>query len=238
MKETAIQQFAERPLYKTIIEEHGERALDLVLVVYVNFYFSEIEIMDLCSRWVPRRQSFVEKSYLVRHAADEVRHAKLFREGVERLGIDWESLDYDKYRIKDINERFVKLHTSDDELEVLIGLNLYAEGVLALEEIYQLGKTRPDVFYKFDQIYTDEKTHVRFGEVVAKRLVAESEENRLKMIEHCQWYEKHLSNYLGGELADKIQIGIDYGFLSNDYCESTKARFRQVTAELGYSSTL
>ncbi len=238
MIETKIAEYAKNPIYKRVIEEQGQEALDLILIVYVNFYYSELEIIDLCSRWVGRRDTFIEKSYLVKHAADEVRHANLFKEGVERLGLDFDALDHDKYRIKDIDDRFTKLHESDDELEVLVGLNLYAEGVLALEEIYQLGNARPDLFYKFDQIYADEKTHLRFGEVVAKRLIEESEENQKKANEHNRWYERHLKDYIDGELADKIQVGIDMGFLTSDYSESLKQRFRDVTSELGYQATI
>ncbi len=224
------------PPYQKLIEQYGEEGMGLILLVYVNFYFSEINIINLCGRWIPRRHDFIEKSYLVTHAADEVTHAKLFREGVERLGIEWNSLDHDKYRVHDIGERFDKLLKSDDELEVLIGLNLYAEGVLALEEIHQLAKSRPDIFYQFDRIYRDEQTHLRFGAVVARRMIEESEQNRARAQAHCQWYEDHLSNYLDGELSDKIQRAVDLGFVTSDYIDCTKRRFRNVMGELGLTT--
>lgn len=224
--------------FEQLLETHGEEALELVLLVYINFYFSELEIMDLCSRWVPKRTDFTEKSYLVKHAHDELIHAKLFREGVERLGLDWDALDHERYRIQDICDRFEKLLDSDDELEVMIGLNVYAEGVLALEEIYQLSQTRPDIFYEFERIYKDEMTHLRFGMVVLKRQIESSPALREQAFEHCRWYEQHLNGYLSGELLDKIQKAIDMGFIQENYIESTKQRFRAVMAEIGYQSTI
>ncbi|MFD0391944.1 hypothetical protein ACFQ3Z_01125 [Streptomyces nogalater] len=62
-----------------IIEKHGKNAWDLVLTVYVNFYYSELEIIDLCARWIPRRDDLREKQYLLHHASDEIVHARLFR---------------------------------------------------------------------------------------------------------------------------------------------------------------
>jgi hypothetical protein len=219
-------------LMDEIIEKHGRGIWDLILTVYVNFYYSELEIMDLCARWVPRREILREKQYLLRHASDEVTHARLFREGVERLGQPWDEFDHDRYRIQDIDDRFRKLFDSDDELEVLIGLNLYAEGVLAMEELAQLGRTKPEYFYQFTRIEQDERRHVGFGVTVTKRLMAESEENRRRAIEHRKWYEEHMENYLGGELSDKISGAIEAGFVGSDYIPRTRDRFHDVMSKL------
>ncbi|MDI2132417.1 hypothetical protein [Yinghuangia seranimata] len=216
-----------------IIETYGEDVWNLILTVYVNFHDSELEIIDLCARWIPRRTDLREKTYLVHHASDEVTHARLFREGVERLGQPWHELDHAKYKIQDIDDRFRKLFDSEDELEVLIGLNLYAEGVLAMEELYQLGRGKPQYFYQFDRIEREERRHVGFGVTVAKRLLAESAENRKRATAYCNWYQEHLDGYLGGELADKIGWAVEAGFVADDYIPRTKERFRSTMSELG-----
>ncbi|WP_322770459.1 hypothetical protein [Frankia sp. Cr1] len=216
-----------------IIDTYGTDAWDLILTVYINFYYSELEIIDLCARWLPKRQDLREKSFLLHHASDEVVHAGLFKEGVERLGLKWDGFDHERYRIDDIDDRFKKLHSSDDELEVLIGLNLYAEGVLAMEELYQLGRSKPDYFYQFARIEREERRHVAFGVTVAKRLLAESEENRKRGIEYCKWYQNHLEGYLGGELAQSIEWGIQAGFIEADYIPRTRERFHDTMSQLG-----
>jgi 1,2-phenylacetyl-CoA epoxidase catalytic subunit len=215
-----------------IKETYGEAAWDLVLTVYVNFYYSELEIIALCERWLPRRTDLREKSYLLHHAADEIKHAGLFREGVERLGMPWDGFDHDKYRIDDIDQRFHKLHESDDELEVLIGLNLYAEGVLALEELYQLGRNKPEYFWQFAKIEQEERRHHAYGITVAKRYLAESEENRSRAAEHCRWYAEHLDNYLGATLSETIEWGIRAGFVDSDYIPRTRQRFNETMSQL------
>lgn len=216
-----------------IIELYGSKAWDLVLTVLVNFYYSELEIIDLCARWIPRRDDLREKRYLLQHASDEIVHAGLFREGIERLGMPWEGFDHSRYQIEDIDARFRKLYESDDELEVLIGLNLYAEGVLAMEELYQLGRNKPQYFYQFDRIEREERRHVGFGITVAKRLLSESEENRRRAVEHCKWYQEHLNNYLDGELSETISWAIKAGFVSDDYIPRTRQRFHDTMSKLG-----
>ncbi len=216
-----------------IVETYGREAWDLVLTVLVNFYYSELEIIDLCARWIPRREDLREKKYLLQHATDEIRHAGLFREGIERLGMPWDGFDHSRYQIKDIDDRFQKLFSSDDELEVLIGLNLYAEGVLAMEELHQLGRNKPQYFYQFDRIEREERRHVGFGITVAKRLLSESEENRRRAAEHCKWYQDHLENYLGGELSTTINWAIQAGFVSDDYIPRTRQRFHDTMSKLG-----
>lgn len=222
-------------LAEEIVDRYGQEALDLVLLVYLNFYYSELRIIDLCGRWMPRRQEFDEKAYLVFHAYDEVKHAKMFRRGVERLGLDWDDLDHSRYMVDDIGERFTKLYESDDEVEVLIGLNLYAEGVLALEEIYQLAHTKPEYFPDFPEIYRDEMTHVAFGVKVAKRLVEQSPEARARAENHYAWYRDHLDQYLSNELASKIEHAASLGFVSPDYIDCTRHRFDDVMGRLGFA---
>lgn len=220
-------------LMQEIIDTYGPDAWDLVLTVFVNFYYSELEIIDLCGRWLPRRDNLQEKQYLLRHASDEVIHARLFRQGVERLGMPWDGFEHSRYQIKDIDDRFRKLYESDDELEVLIGLNLYAEGVLAMEELHQLGRCKPKYFYQFDRIEREEQRHVGYGIIVAKRRIAESEENRERAVEHCRWYQEHLDNYLSGELSEAIEWGIRSGFIEDDYVPRTRQRFRDTMSKLG-----
>jgi hypothetical protein len=220
-------------LKQEIIETYGRDAWDLILTVYVNFYYSELEIIDLCARWLPRRNSLKEKNYLIRHAADEVVHARLFREGVERLGQPWYGFDHEPYRIDDIGDRFAKLFYSDDEIEVLIGLNLYAEGVLAMEELYQLGQGRSQYFYQFGRIEREERRHVAFGITVANRVLDGNAEARKRAVDHCKWYREHLEGYLGGQLKESIRWAMDAGFVSDDYVARTRARFDDVMSKIG-----
>jgi 1,2-phenylacetyl-CoA epoxidase catalytic subunit len=220
-------------LKQEIIETYGRDAWDLILTVYVNFYYSELEIIDLCARWLPRRASLREKNYLIAHASDEVQHARLFREGVEALGQPWHGFDHDAYKIDDIGDRFARLFYSDDEIEVLIGLNLYAEGVLAMEEIYQLGRSKSRYFHQFERIEREERRHVAFGITVANRILAENGEARKRAVGYTDWYREHLDGYLGGQLKESISWAIEAGFVSGDYIERTRTRFDDVMGKIG-----
>jgi len=238
MTTTRVVQDPSTTLKQEIIDTYGRDAWDVILTVYVNFYYSELDIIDLCARWLPRRHSLREKNYLLSHAADEVQHARLFREGVEMLGQPWFEFDHEPYRIDDIGDRFAKLFYSDDEIEVLIGLNLYAEGVLAMEEIYQLGRGRSQYFYQFDRIEREERRHVAFGITVANRILEHNDEARKRAIEYCKWYREHLEGYLGGQLKNSIVWAMEAGFVSEDYIERTRMRFNDTMSKIGIAEEL
>ncbi|GAA3463352.1 hypothetical protein ACFFSW_01035 [Saccharothrix longispora] len=233
MTGTTVERDPSMTLKDEILEKYGRNAWDLILTVYVNFYYSELDIIDLCARWLPRRRGLREKNYLIRHAADEVVHARLFREGVEKLGQPWHEFDHDAYRIDDIGDRFAKLFYSDDEIEVLIGLNLYAEGVLAMEELYQLARSKTPYFHQFDRIEREERRHVAFGITVANQVLDDNAEARKRAVEHCKWYRDHMEGYLGGQLKESIAWAMDAGFVSDDYLDRTRARFDDVMSKIG-----
>jgi 1,2-phenylacetyl-CoA epoxidase catalytic subunit len=228
----AIQKLA---IWEEIIKERGEKCFDLILLVYVNFYWSELEIIDLCAKWIPKRDNLEEKFYLVHHASDEVKHSILFKEGVEDLGLSWNDIDFSKYKLKDIEGRFGKLEESDDEIEILIGLNLYAEGVLAMEELIQLERNASKYFPSFRQIIKEEGTHLGFGKQVLHRYMEESFENKKIAQLNCDWYGNHLQKYLWEDISEYIDQGIDFGFLDKKYREKTAERFEVVMSSVGLS---
>ncbi len=221
-----------------IVDTFGREALDLVLMVYLNFYYSELEIIDLCARWVPRRSILKEKSYLLKQGVDEILHANLFQSGVEQLGLSWSALDHARYRIADVADRFEKLYASDDELEVIVGLNLYAEGVIALEEIEQLSRNAPRYFASFPRILRDELTHLAYGRAVLRRLLQADPDNRTRAQLYCDRYRAHLANYLRGQLREPIDRAIGYGFVDKDFVASTERRFCKVMGEVGLTATI
>jgi len=218
--------------YTKILDEGGQELLDMVLTVYVNFYFSELEIIDLCAKWIPKRTNITEKFYLVHHAKDEVSHSKLFKTGVEELGIEWNKELIKKYRLSDIDDRFHKLHSSDDEIEVLVGLNVYAEGVLAMQELLEMGENRPDIFPSFNRIGKEEMAHLGFGKKTLTRMFAEDQANLAKAQEHCDWYKAHLKPYLYEEISPWIDTGIKYGLLNADFRDRAVQRFNDEMASL------
>lgn len=220
-------------LYEQILKEHGQECLDLILLVYLNFYFSEIEIIDLCAKWIPRRNILQEKFWLVYHASDEVRHSEQFKNGVEFLGLNWDELDFSKYRLPDISGRFGKLEESNDELEILVGLNLYAEGVLAMEELIQLSHNASQYFPAFQQILKEEGTHLGFGKEVLNRLIKESPENKKRAQSHCDWYRKHMKQYLWKDISEHIDRAIKFGLVNKNYREKTALRFNTVMSSVG-----
>ena len=84
-------------LWEKIVKEEGQQMLDLIVMVYVNFYYAELEIIEVCEKWIPRRTNLEEKFMLLDHAADEIRHSSYFKQGVEYLGLNWDDLPHEKY---------------------------------------------------------------------------------------------------------------------------------------------
>lgn len=220
-------------LHKKILDQGGQELLDLILTVNVNFYFSELEIIDLCAKWIPRRDDLREKFYLVHHAHDEMTHSNLFKDGVRHLGLQWDDALIERYRLSDHDHRFAKLLDSDDELEVLIGLNVYAEGVLAMESLVEMGETRPDIFPAFRQIAREELTHLAFGKKVLERMFEENPAERERAQMHCDWYRDHIHPYLWRDISGLLGTGIRHGILHADYRERAVARFENEMTSLG-----
>lgn len=219
--------------FEKIVQERGQAFLDAILLINTNFYMSELEIIDLCARWIPRRKILREKFYLVSHASDEVRHAGLFKKEIEDLGIPWSDELITRYRLSDIGSRFDRLHKSDDEIEVLIGLNLYAEGVIAMEELVELSQYASEYFPTYAQIQREEQTHLAFGQKVLQRLLSESEEDRARAQVICDGYRDHLLHYLWNDISPIIDMGIGWNCLSEKYRENTVNRFESVMTTAG-----
>lgn len=199
------------------IGKPGDALYDAVATIYVNFYLSELRIIDLCARWIPQRTITREKYYLVHHANDEVRHAELFKKAFEKLGGTIDEAAISRYRVKDMDDRFDRLFQSGDEIEVLIGLNMYAEGVLAMMELQQLGKNAPGLFPDFLQIAQDEKTHLAFGAKVLARLLDEQPHERERATRIARGYREHLDSYLSSTVSDMIDFGVSINALDDDY---------------------
>ena len=210
------------------IGQPGDPLYDAVATIYVNFYLSELRIIDLCARWIPRRHITREKYYLVHHANDEVRHAELFRKAFENLGGTIDEAAIEKYQVRDMEDRFDRLFRSDDEIEVLIGLNMYAEGVLAMMELRQLGKNAPELFPDFLQIAQDEKTHLAFGAKVLGRILEDEPEQRQRATESARGYREHLGSYLATTVSDMIDFGVSISALDEDYRQQAIELYEEI----------
>jgi 1,2-phenylacetyl-CoA epoxidase catalytic subunit len=220
-------------LWKKIVDEEGEDVLNLVLMVYANFYLAELDVVELCARWIPKRQDIEEKFLLVEHAYDEMRHAKFFKGGIKRLGLNFEDIDLQKYQLDDRSARFNKLLSSDDELAVLVGLNLYAEGTHATQEMIDLYANKPEYFPVFSKTIPDEERHVNFGRIVLMRRITESPDARRRAQHYSEEWMRHMQQYLWTDVSDAINIGIHLGYLSPDYRMRVARRFQDVMTSVG-----
>jgi 1,2-phenylacetyl-CoA epoxidase catalytic subunit len=227
----------EEPRWKAILREHGPEFIELILTVYVNSYDSELEIIDICGKWIPRRKILKEKLSHVLQAHDEIRHMNMFKAGLAGLGFEWDELDHEKYRVRDIAGRFDALAASDDDLQVQIGMNMYAEGVLAMEELVQLGEHAPEYFPGFLEIAKDQIRHTGYGKAIARRLMSESEENRARAQTHCDFYRDHLLKYVWGDISDLVDLAVAHRCASADFREKVAIRFEDVMTSVGLKVT-
>lgn len=211
----------------------GDPLFDAVATIYVNFYLSELRIIDLCAQWIPKRHIVKEKYYLVHHANDEVRHAELFKKGFQKLGGVIDDAAIKRYRVQDMEDRFDRLFSSDDEVEVLIGLNMYAEGVLAMMELDQLGKNVPALFPDFSQIAQDEKTHLAFGCKVLERILDDHPDERARATQIARGYREHLNGYLSSTVSGMIDFGVSINALDEDYRQKAADLYEGIMDRVG-----
>jgi 1,2-phenylacetyl-CoA epoxidase catalytic subunit len=128
------------------------------------------------------------------------------------------------------------MRESDDELEVLVGLNLYAEGVLAIEELLQLDRNASQYFPTFHQILKDEGMHLGYGKEVLRRLINESPENRERAQAYCNSCQEHLKQYHFRDISPIIDKAAKFGLIDNNFREKTAERFVTVMSSVGLSA--
>lgn len=199
---------------------------DVVLALYPllnNLYFVHLDIVDVCSRWVPRRAADDERRWLAIQLARESEEVPMYLGLIRALGHEPNV----KYRIPDSLNRYGALKETEDELDMAVGMNVLAQGVLGWVEHNQLYRYDPSFFADFlDTIVFDAGNLER-----AKVFMRRRDPARLQELFHS--YHEHMINITLPEIMPLLEPVIEAGVFEPNVVELGTARFGLIAREVG-----
>jgi hypothetical protein len=188
-----------------------------------NLYWVHLDIVDVCSKWVPRRERDDERAWLATQLAREATEVAMYREMVEALG----SIPDASYRINDSLVRYRRLKETDDDVEVLVGMNVLAQAVLGHIEHRNLLRFDPVFFAPFvETIAFDAGAWERARIAMTRR-----DPERLR--EQLEAHRRHMLELTIPELEPLLEPVIAVGVLAPDVFEVGIERYAEVSRQVG-----
>ena len=204
-----------------------------LLIIYENFYWIHLWIITVCARWILKRGDVEGKLELVEQAWEERNQMHIFKQGILDLGYDWDALDHDAYLFDAMRDRYHEFMTTDDELEVLIGMNLYSEGVFGCAELEELYNHSPDLFSRFPEFLQEEIEHAEQGRKVLMGLLEKQPDLRPRAQELVKKYQNVLiETTTDAQFGPFLKRLIEQGFIGADIVDGTQVRFKKVFGDL------
>lgn len=188
-----------------------------------NLYWVHLDIVDVCAKWVPRRERDDERAWLATQLAHEAAEVPMYRSMVEALGATPDV----SYRINDSLIRYQRLKETDDDVEVLVGMNVLAQAVLGHIEHRNLLRFDPVFFAPFvETIAFDAGAWER-----ARLAMARRDPDRLR--EQLVAHQRHMLDLTIPELKPLLTPVIAAGVFPPDIFEVGIERYADVARMVG-----
>jgi hypothetical protein len=202
---------------------YDERTVQVLYPLLNNLYYICLDIIDVCAKWVPRRQRDDERIWLATQLQRETVEVPMylgFLKGIDRKPDP-------SIRITNSTLRYQHLKESEDELDVVVGMNILAQGVFGSFEHRQ--------FYRFDPVFFapafDTITFELMSTERAKEFIRRRDPERVKAI-FARWHH-HLVVESLPQLAPYISAVADVGIFDPDLPEQGERLFEQLAADVG-----
>jgi hypothetical protein len=203
---------------------------DSILRVYENFYWIHEWIIDVCARWALKQTDDIDKKlHLIQQAWEERNQMVAFKEEILALGYCWDELDHSSYLFEAMRTRYALFKTTEDELEVLVGMNLFSEGVFGVTELVELHGMSPKLFPRFPEFAREEMEHADGGKRALARLLAQQPELRPHARELVEKYRRALvDTATEPEFSKFLMQLVSQGLLPADVLQRALLRYNEV----------
>jgi hypothetical protein len=188
-----------------------------------NLYWVHLDIVDVCSKWVPRRERHDERAWLATQLQREAAEVPMYLGMVEALG----STPDVSYRINDSLVRYARLKETEDDVEVLVGMNVLAQAVL--------GHIEHRCLYRFDPAF-----FAPFAETIAfdagaweRARIAMGRRDPEQLREQLEAHRQHMFDLTIPELKPLLAPVIMAGVFPPEIIELGIERYSEVALELG-----
>ena len=188
-----------------------------------NLYFVHLDIVDVCSAWVPRRLRDDERQWLATQLRRETEEIPMYRALVAATGHE----PNEAFRIPDSKQRYARLKASDDELDVVVGMNVIAQGVLGALEHRQLHTYDPVLFAPLVETIAFETGNLERVKVLLRR----RDPDRLR--ELMLSYHRHLLEVSIPTIMPLLEPVIALGIFRGDIVQEGLERFAAIAIDVG-----
>lgn len=192
-----------------------------------NLYWVHLDIVEVCSKWVPRRQRHDERAWLAAQLAREAAEIPMYLGFLERLGREPDV----RYRIRDSLVRYQRLKDTDDEVEVFVGMNVLAQAVLGWIEHNHLYRFDPEFFAPVAETIAFDAGNWERSKIMMRR--RDPEQLRSQFEAH----RDHMLEITIPELTPLLEPVIAVGVLPQDVFKIGIDRYRETADAVGVEMT-
>jgi hypothetical protein len=187
-----------------------------------NLYFVHLDIVDVCAKWVPRRTRDDERFWLANQLRRETEEVPMYRALVAATGREPDAA----WRIPDSRERYARLKETDDELNVAVGMNVVAQGVLGALEHRQLYAYNPVLFAPLVETIAFETGNLERVKVFLRRRDPE------QLSDLMLRYHRHLLEVSIPTIMPLLEPVLTLGIFQGDIVQEGLERFAAIAVDV------
>jgi hypothetical protein len=188
-----------------------------------NLYFVHLDILEVCAKWIPRREADDERIWLAAQLYRETREVPMYREYVGAVGYSPNRA----IRIPDSENRYRELKDTEDEVDVIVGMNVIAQSVIGTIEHRQLCTFDPVFFAPLVEVLAFEAGNLERVQVMLRR----RDPSHIEML-LAKYYE-HLITVTKPEIMPLLEPVIALGIFADDIIEQGLARLAAIADAVG-----
>jgi hypothetical protein len=187
-----------------------------------NLYWVHRDIVAVCARWVTRVERDEERLWFARQLAREAAEIPMYRRHALAAG----GALNPQWRIRDSIARYQRLLETDDEVELVVGMHILAQGVLGPLEHERLYRFNPDYFSGFDDARVGNLADLEYAKIfLGRRPTA-------RVHEHLQRAYTHLVETTVPEITPLMAPLFELGVIEPEAVAIAKSTFRELARAL------
>jgi hypothetical protein len=188
-----------------------------------NLYHVHRDIVAVLTKWIPRRESFEEQHWLAVHLAQETREIPMYMTMIRALGFQPDA----RLRIPDSKNRYEILLNTESEDEVLVGMNVIAQGVLGSIEHPRLYRYSPEFFKDFVSTIAFDAANLERTRIMLLR------RNHDTIVSLLMRYQRHLEEISIPELLPLLEPVFKLGIFEREVVDAGRQRLINIAESVG-----
>jgi hypothetical protein len=211
------------PMTDSDADKHTPQVRAALYPLMNNLFFVHHDIIEVCSLWLPRRDRDDEREWLALQLHRETQEIPMYKAYVHAMGYSPNSA----IRIPDSLQRYQTLKETDDETEIIVGMNVVAQSVIGTIEHQQLLRFDPVLFAPLVEVLAWEAGNLQ--RVLAMLRRRDPSHVRELLVR----YYDHLMGVTKPELLPLLDPIFALGIFETDVIDQAITRLATIAAALG-----